>query len=158
MPILKLTPQQKCKLAPILIIGGIVLIIGTIAFLLYLWYFPPYPEQVRIPDWLIWLAFILVVIGLISIVEGYIWLSYCHKQKPQKTTKKTSKPKKIKTIILLLTILTLTSIIWMPLMVLAGTGKIEKFDYYVKALEYLWKGFQTYVNAIIDLFKIAISS
>jgi len=68
------------------------------------------------------------------------------------------KPKRIKTIVLLLAILMLTSIIWMPLIVMAGTGNIGKFDYYVKALEYLLKGFQTYVDAVIKLFKTAISS
>ena len=54
--------------------------------------------------------------------------------------------------------LLLTSVLWAPAMVFAASGNPEKFDYYVKALEYLLKGLEKYFDAVVELFKTAIST
>jgi len=53
--------------------------------------------------------------------------------------------------------LLLTSVIWVPALVFAASGQPEKFQYYVKALEYGLKGLQQYFQFIIELFKAAVS-
>ncbi|RLE87273.1 MAG: hypothetical protein DRJ67_05140 [Thermoprotei archaeon] len=51
----------------------------------------------------------------------------------------------------------LTSIIWVPALALAATGQVDKFNYYVKALEYGLKGLIEYFNFIVELFKVAVA-
>lgn len=61
-----------------------------------------------------------------------------------------------KAIILILIVLIAISIILLPAAVFAFQGQPEKFDYYVKALEYMYKGFIAYLQKVFDLFKAAI--
>lgn len=61
-----------------------------------------------------------------------------------------------KIIIILLVLLAITSIVWIPAIVFAFQGQAEKFDYYVKALEYMYRGFVIYLQKVIELFKVAV--
>lgn len=65
------------------------------------------------------------------------------------------KNRKVILVIILLTIA--SSIIWVPAIVLAASGNTDKFQYYLKALEYGLKGLSKYFEFIIDLFKAAVS-
>jgi len=53
-------------------------------------------------------------------------------------------------------VLLLTSIIWVPAIAFALTDNYDKFNYYVKALEYGLKGLQEYLKFVIELFKVAV--
>lgn len=63
---------------------------------------------------------------------------------------------KKKTIFLIVSIVFLTAIIWFPALVLATTDNFDKFQYYVKALEYGLKGLTAYFEFIIKLFRYAV--
>lgn len=58
---------------------------------------------------------------------------------------------------LAIAVLIITSIIWLPAITFALTDNYDKFQYYVKALEYGLKGLVEYFKFIIELFKVAIS-
>jgi len=63
-----------------------------------------------------------------------------------------------KRVLLELIILSLIAIfIFTPFIVSASVGHPEKFDMYVKALEYMLKGLIEYFKAITDLFVKAIT-
>ncbi len=62
-----------------------------------------------------------------------------------------------KLVAIALVVALLTSIIWVPALTLAATGQIDKFNYYVKALEYGLKGLIEYFKFIIELFKVAVT-
>lgn len=66
--------------------------------------------------------------------------------------------KERKAIIVLLIVLALTSILWLPATVMALTDNYDKFQYYVKALEYGLKGLEAYLRFIIELFKTALAT
>jgi hypothetical protein len=61
-----------------------------------------------------------------------------------------------KLILLSLVILIATSIIWMPLTVYAVTDNMDKFQYYVEALKAMVDSLRETLNAIIELFKVAV--
>jgi len=74
--------------------------------------------------------------------------------------------KKLLTISLIL--LSSTAIIWLPGVVCAATGQIDKYQAYLAALDYLLRGlgetlrlnveaFGRFAEKVIELFKIAIS-
>jgi len=58
-------------------------------------------------------------------------------------------------ILFFLTVL-LMSILLLPAIVCLAEGNPEKFQYYVQALEYLFKGLIEYFRAVIELFKTAV--
>jgi hypothetical protein len=61
-----------------------------------------------------------------------------------------------KLIAILVIIIAATSILWMPALTFAVRDEMDKFQYYLKALEYLLAGLREYFNAVIALFKEAI--
>jgi hypothetical protein len=61
-----------------------------------------------------------------------------------------------KLIAILVIIIAATSIVWMPALTFAVRDEMDKFQYYLKALEYLLAGLREYFNAVIALFKEAI--
>ncbi len=60
-------------------------------------------------------------------------------------------------LVLLIVAALLTSPIWLPAVALAVTDQLDRFDYYVKALEYGLKGLIEYLKFVIELFKTAVS-
>ena len=63
---------------------------------------------------------------------------------------------KRKTVIAIILFIAFTSILWIPATVFAITNSLDKFQYYVKALEYGLKGLEAYFKFIIELFKTAL--
>ena len=61
-----------------------------------------------------------------------------------------------KLIVVVAVVLLLTSVLWFPAIALAVTDNYDKFEYYLKALEYGLKGLQEYFKFIIELYKISI--
>jgi hypothetical protein len=61
-----------------------------------------------------------------------------------------------KLILLSLVILIATSFLWMPLTVYAVTDNMDKFQYYVEALKAMVDSLRETLNAIIELFKVAV--
>jgi len=59
---------------------------------------------------------------------------------------------------ILIVLLVITSFLWVPLVVFAVTDNLDKFDYYVKALEYGLKGLVKYFDFILKLFEKAVTS
>jgi hypothetical protein len=59
-------------------------------------------------------------------------------------------------LVLLIVVLAVTAVVWMPAVVFAVRDEMDKFQYYLKALEYLLAGLREYFNAVIELFKEAI--
>jgi len=56
--------------------------------------------------------------------------------------------------IVLLMLIAVSSIIWLP--AVAAFSHPDKYQYYIKALEYLLKGLQEYFKAVITLFREAV--
>ena len=48
--------------------------------------------------------------------------------------------------------------LWLPAVALAVTDQLDKFDYYVKALEYGLKGLIEYFKFVIELFRAAVGA
>lgn len=63
-----------------------------------------------------------------------------------------------KLLLVLLIAIVATSIVWFPAVVMAVTDNLDRFDYYVKALEYGLKGLWYYFKFIVELFKTAITT
>lgn len=65
---------------------------------------------------------------------------------------------KRKLLAILIAVLILTSVIWLPALVLAVTNNFDKFDYYIKALEYGLKALVKYFEFILKLFEKAVTT
>jgi len=57
----------------------------------------------------------------------------------------------------ILAILSATAVVWLPGVVCAATGQIDKYQAYLAALDYLLRGLIEYFKAVIELFKTAVS-
>jgi len=64
--------------------------------------------------------------------------------------------KKMLVIVVVLTIL--IALVGVPVMVTVAQGRPEKLEAFVKALEFALRGLQEYFKAIIELYKLTISS
>lgn len=61
-----------------------------------------------------------------------------------------------KILLFVLIVLMATLPLWMPATVFAITDQYDKLTYYLKALEYMYKGLIAYFEWIWRLFKLAV--
>ena len=67
------TPEEKCRLSGVLIVVGLLLIIVSGVMIYYVVFHYWYP----VPYWVVLLLFGALVLGIVSVVIGVIWYSYC---------------------------------------------------------------------------------
>ena len=67
------TPEEKCRLSGVLIVVGLLLIVVSGVMIYYVVFHYWYP----VPDWVVLLLFGALVLGVVSVVLGIIWYSYC---------------------------------------------------------------------------------
>jgi len=61
-------------------------------------------------------------------------------------------------IALIVLVLVISSIIWAPALAFALNNDFNKFNYYLKALEYGLKGLIAYFKFVEEMFKLALTT